>query len=81
MRISHSIKVLFTLIISFLAINVSAQILAPIKWDTEFIVGNDNTAKAVFKATIDDGWHLYALDLPEDGPVPTSIVWEEVNGV
>lgn len=81
MRIAYNIKVLFTLVVSLIATNLTAQILTPIKWDTEFTVGEDNTAKAVFKATIDDGWHLYALDLPEDGPVPTSIVWEELNGI
>src|SRR3954469_17740129 len=29
--------------------------------------------KAQLKADIDDGWHLYALDQPAGGPVPTTI--------
>ena len=39
--------------------------------DTEYIL--------VSKATIDSGWHLYAQDVPEDGPVPTSFVYTNEN--
>lgn len=74
-------KLLLALIISICATTSVAQILTPIEWDTEFTITDDNTATATFKATIEDGWHLYALDLPADGPIATSVIWEELWGI
>ena len=33
----------------------------------------DQAIKAVLKADIDPGWHLYALDQPKGGPIATTI--------
>ncbi|MDD2960598.1 MAG: cytochrome c biogenesis protein CcdA [Muribaculaceae bacterium] len=60
---------------------IYAQILTPIKWKSNFKTISETEAVATFSATIDEGWHLYATDLPEDGPVPTTINWEKLNGV
>lgn len=66
---------LFSLFLSLLlltGVQLFAQILEPVKWTFESKqVGQETTL--VFKATIEEGWHLYDIDLPEGGPIKTSI--------
>lgn len=76
----------FSRIISFasfiiLALCAQAQILTPVKWVDKFTINDDKTAQVSFTATIDKGWHLYATDLPDDGPIPTSVVWDKLVGL
>ncbi|MBL7967976.1 MAG: thioredoxin family protein [Prolixibacteraceae bacterium] len=49
-----------------------AQIVEPVKWTFES-KQEGQEATLIFKAVIDDGWHLYDTDLPEGGPVKTSV--------
>ncbi len=35
----------------------------------------------VFSATIDRGWHMYGLKLPDDGPRPTKFSFDKLEGV
>lgn len=57
------------------------QILDPIAWKAT--VTDNDVASAIIKITavIDDGWHLYSLDLPEDGPNATTIDFDLPQGV
>ena len=41
---------------------------------------SDTEYKLISKATIESGWHLYSQNVPEDGPIPTSFVYDESNG-
>ncbi|MFV0290100.1 MAG: protein-disulfide reductase DsbD domain-containing protein [Mangrovibacterium sp.] len=52
-----------------------AQILEPVKWSFN-AVEKGNEVILTFKATIDEHWHLYDVNLPDDGPVPTSFTFE-----
>jgi thiol:disulfide interchange protein len=62
----------------FGAFSVHAQIYDPVKWTFEAESTGDNTADLVFSATIDEGWHIYATELPSDmGPIPTSVTLDE----
>jgi thiol:disulfide interchange protein DsbD len=51
-------------------------ILEPVKWKVT-TEKNDNTIDLFFTATIDEGFHLYSLDVPEDGPLPTEFYFED----
>jgi thiol:disulfide interchange protein DsbD len=67
-------KIIFLLLA--LSVGVLAQI--PAKWglDSEAkgkMLTKDQGFKAVLKADIDPGWHLYALDQPKGGPIATTI--------
>ncbi|MDR1120899.1 MAG: thioredoxin family protein [Dysgonamonadaceae bacterium] len=73
----------FVMIISCLIIllnGITAQIYEPVKWS--FKVVGENAAEMVlhFTATIDRGWHIYDMQLPENGPIPTSFTFESVEG-
>lgn len=56
-----------------------SQILEPIKWTFELKNTSSTTADIIFKASIDDGWHLYGMNIPADGPRPTNFVFEQLQ--
>jgi thiol:disulfide interchange protein DsbD len=58
-----------------------SQILDPITWKVS--VENNSTASATIRLTanIESGWHLYSLNLPEDGPNATQIHFNLPDGV
>jgi len=68
------IALLFLILLS--TIYSRAQIIEPIKWTTES-KKDGKDVELIFKASIDDGWHLYDTYLPEGGPIATSIVYED----
>ncbi len=57
----------------------TAQIYEPVKWHVEQKATGTGTADIVIRAEIDPGWHLYGLDIPEDGPRPTMIVLSTIE--
>ncbi len=70
----------FLLLLAALAFSLASfsQIFEPIKWSYELKNTGKNSATIVMKAAIDKGWHLYGMSLPEDGPRPTTFVFEEL---
>ena len=56
--------------------NIFAQIHDPVKWSTSVKSVSETEYELIVKATIDGEWHLYSQTVPEDGPIPTSFVYE-----
>lgn len=56
-----------------------AQILEPVKWSFESKMISDNEAELIFKATIDEHWHLYSQDIPMSPPA-TTFTFDTVPG-
>lgn len=59
----------------------SAQMLEPIKWNATLHQGDDGNSEIVLSASLERGWHLYGLSLPEGGPNQTSISFDLPEGV
>lgn len=56
-----------------------AQTLNPVKWAAKYNdLGNGN-GEIIITATIDKGWHIYSQRPTEDGPIPTSFVYNLAN--
>ncbi|MFW6044024.1 MAG: protein-disulfide reductase DsbD domain-containing protein, partial [Marinilabiliaceae bacterium] len=68
-------KLKLSFLFAFLAglFSLNAQVLEPVEWDFSINEISDTEVEIVAEATIDQGWHLYGADLPEEGPVPTSL--------
>jgi thiol:disulfide interchange protein DsbD len=49
-----------------------SQPLNPVKWTFDTQIVSDNKIDLVFKASIDKGWHMYGLNMPDGGPYPVS---------
>lgn len=56
--------------------SIKAQIVNPTKWNFDSKQTGENV-DLIFKATIDNSWHLYDTELPEGGPIATSFVFED----
>ena len=75
----NKFRLVLLAVMSVLCASLSAQIKEPVKWQHGLKMTGDNEAVVTFSATIDNGWHLYSTNLPDGGPLPTSIEWD-LNG-
>jgi thiol:disulfide interchange protein len=63
-----------------LNLKVISQVYNPVKWTFRSEEINNRNINLVFEATIDDNWHLYGFNIPENGPIPTSVVFKDTRG-
>ncbi len=70
-------------IIATLAVisGIQAQILKPVTWSSSVEMNDERNGRLIFKASIDEGWHLYGIDLPDGGPNPTTFTFDKVEGM
>ncbi|MGO3182847.1 MAG: cytochrome c biogenesis protein CcdA [Aequorivita sp.] len=68
---------LYLLLIFASTASVQSQILDPVKWSTSVKKISETEYDLVAKASIDENWHLYSQEVPEDGPLPTVFTFEE----
>lgn len=73
-------KLISTCMLAVLAIALQAQILTPVKWKIKLEDPGTVEKAIVFTATLEKGWHLYDMNLPEGGPVSTSFTFDTLNG-
>ena len=71
----------FLFALLMLALPLCAQIYDPVKWTFEQKQLSETEGEIILKATIDEGWHLYGTQLPEDGPIATSFTFEALQNV
>jgi thiol:disulfide interchange protein len=67
-------SLLFVFVIGFF-LSSSAQILKPVSWSVDQKRIGNNEIELTLKASIAPDWHLYSTNLPEGGPIKTSIVF------
>lgn len=67
---------IFTLLFIALSIFSQAQIEHPVTWNFSSQQGKEGTINLYFTARIEAGWHIYAMNLPKDGPVATSFTFK-----
>jgi hypothetical protein len=58
----------------------NADIARPIRWSQTINMTSETEGYVEFNAAIEKGWHLYALQLPEGGPRPTTFDFSTVEG-
>ena len=69
-------KLVFLLTIFISTLQLNAQIVNPTKWEFDSKQEGRNV-ELIFKASIEKGWHLYDTDLPEGGPIATTIIFDD----
>jgi len=72
---------LFCILSIFISVKSNSQILDPIKWKFELEKINTTEYKLKFIAKVDKGWTVYSQYTSDDGPVPTSINYDEMSGI
>ena len=71
---------LFLIVLTVSCLSAFAQMFEPVKWKFSTKTIDQSTVELVFSATIDRGWHLYGMKLPDGGPTPTQFVFEGKRG-
>jgi len=68
------------LFISFILFSsfTSAQIYDPATWDFRFENKGDKQYELIFTASIDENSHIYSMDIPDGGPIPTSFRFDTI---
>lgn len=68
-------KKLILLLAVFCSLKGMAQIYDPVDWSTSVQPVGEGEYELIVEAEIESGWHLYAQNVPEDGPVPTTFTF------
>ncbi|MDO6739012.1 cytochrome c biogenesis protein CcdA [Wenyingzhuangia sp. 2_MG-2023] len=69
------------LIFSLLCVTFgNSQIVEPVKWQTSVEKISESKYMLIAKANIEAGWHLYSQNVPENGPIPTTFMFDDENG-
>lgn len=76
MRTKKSVLIGFFLFI-FSAAIFSQEVVS---WKFSLESGKNGEVNLVAKATISNGWHLYDTNIPENGPFPTSLSFDKIEG-
>ena len=71
--------ILFISLVVF-ASHLSAQIYDPVTWDFSYEKKGDKQYELIFTATIEKNSHIYAMDIPDGGPIPTSFTFDTIPG-
>lgn len=74
-------RTIFLLTLVAVCLCVQAQMFNPVHWKNSVKMTDDTHGVIMLTATIDQGWHLYDTQLPDGGPIPTSVEWKTLDGV
>jgi thiol:disulfide interchange protein DsbD len=67
------------LIFILISISASSQIFDPAVWNFGYEDKGNNVYEIIISATIEEGSHIYSMDIPGGGPIPTSIRFDSVS--
>jgi thiol:disulfide interchange protein DsbD len=70
-------KILTFLIALFTISVVHAQVQDPVKWNYSATKKSDKEYILTIDAALPAAWHIYSINTPPDGPVPTSISFKK----
>ncbi|MDR1879611.1 MAG: thioredoxin family protein [Tannerellaceae bacterium] len=73
-------KISSILLFLLIALAAEAQILTPVQWKVNLENAAFPEKLIVFTATLEKGWHVYDMELPENGPVSTTFIFETLKG-
>ena len=60
---------------------ISALAQNPVTWTTQAKQIDSLTYDVVITATIEEKWHLYATEMPDDGPLPTEFIFQDATPI
>jgi len=72
------IRLIYTCLFLLLSLNAGAQIYDPVTWEFGYEKKGTSEYELVFTAAIEKGSHIYSMDIPEGGPIPTSFVFDSI---
>ncbi|GAA4134657.1 protein-disulfide reductase DsbD domain-containing protein [Sphingobacterium lactis] len=73
------INLLIALVL-FTVTGAFAQVFKPVQWSVATKKVNAKEAVVLIKANVEQGWHIYGLNVPSGGPIATSFTFTPDNG-
>lgn len=74
---TNLLKILTALLLLIIATLSKAEVSDPISWSFKASKIEGNKYEIVFSASIDQGWHLYSISQPEDGPQALAFTFKQ----
>jgi thiol:disulfide interchange protein len=68
-------KTVLLILILLTGSRLFSQVQEPVSWTFSYEKTGDNTYEVVMNAAIDQGWHMYSMDIPAGGPIATSFTF------
>lgn len=75
----NSLQLLLLFLLSF-PLAAYSQIYDPVTWDFSYEKMGEGKYELVYSATIESGSHIYSMDVPAGGPIPTSFTYNPDQG-
>ena len=72
-------RIMLLMIVFMISAGAYAQIEAPVKWSYAAKRLNNSEAVIFLRATIQDGWHIYSMNVKDGGPIKTSFTFAKSN--
>jgi thiol:disulfide interchange protein DsbD len=73
-------KLIFFILFILFALHISAQIYDPVTWDFSYEKKGEKQYELIFTANIEKNSHIYSMDIPSGGPIPTSFRIDSLPG-
>ena len=70
-------EILAIIVALFTISSLHAQVQDPVKWNYSATKKSDKEYTVTIDATLPGAWHIYSINTPADGPVPTSISFKK----
>lgn len=74
------VKLIFLLFTTVILHNFAQRGDEPLDWKFKLIDKGAGEVELLAEVNIDQGWHLYGIDIPEDGPNPTELSIDKIVG-
>ena len=74
-------KLFLFVVMLVMTMAVNAQMVNPVRFNSQLKMLGGDEAEIVFSAKIDKGWHLYSTELGQDGPISASFHSNKMDGV
>ncbi len=74
---NHLFKLLATILLIGGTTILKAQVEDPVTWSFKANPINDKKYEISIKASIEPGWHLYSISLPQGGPIATTFTFKQ----
>jgi thiol:disulfide interchange protein DsbD len=63
----------------FIALSLNGQIFNPVSWDFGIEKTGEGKYELIFTATIEENSHIYSMDIPQSGPIPTTFRFDSTG--
>jgi thiol:disulfide interchange protein len=72
-------RVIFTIILLIPLVGVFAQIYDPVTWNFSYEKKGEKNYELIFTANVEKGSHIYSLNIPSSGPIPTTFRFDSTT--